>query len=457
MIQSIQIKNYTQNFSVSIHNKIQFGEVNTPFSIIHQMLDMIPKKYLENPHIQWVDPACGCGYFPMILYKRLMNSLQKVIPSDTIRSQHILEKMLIMIELNPQHHHSLTTLFGTNASIYIQDFCTWVPSSTIHPTIYIGNPPYNSNGIKKVPTNTTHNKRKDGNTIWTNFIHHAVHCMKQGDYMLFLVPSIWMKPDKAGIYNLLTNYKLHKIRTYTNTETARLFKQKAQTPICMFLMEKKKNDFIVSLYNKFQTCYEPYQYSYGEPIPLCGSTIVAKLRPYVKKYGTLQVKKTNMPRKHITISTQPTEIHPYKNVRTCRLHNTQPILIYEYSNKPCAFYGEKKLILAHKMYGFPYFDVSGTFGISNRDNYIIYGYTDAEFKIIQTFLSTKTALYLFETTRYRMKYLEKYVFEFIPNIANIPDFPTTINDKTIAEFFGFTEIEQKMIRQKLTKSNFPTL
>ena len=87
------------------------------------------------------------------------------------------------------------------------------------------------------------------------------------------------------------------------------------------------------------------------------------------------------------------------------------------------------------MYGFPYFDISGMLGISNRDNYVIHGYTDAEFTQIQSFLSTKTALYLFETTRYRMKYLEKYVFEFIPNITNIPEFPCIINDSTIATFF----------------------
>ena len=62
------------------------------------------------------------------------------------------------------------------------------------------------------------------------------------------------------------------------------------------------------------------------------------------------------------------------------------------------------------MYGFPYFDRTGEYGISNRDNYVIINsdYTDDDFIKLRDFLSTKTALYLFETTRYRMKYLEKY-------------------------------------------------
>ena len=43
----------------------------------------------------------------------------------------------------------------------------------------------------------------------------------------------------------------------------------------------------------------------------------------------------------------------------------------EYSNISCVFNGIPKLILAHKMYGFPYLDMSGNYGISNRDNYVI--------------------------------------------------------------------------------------
>jgi len=54
---------------------------------------------------------------------------------------------------------------------------------------------------------------------------------------------------------------------------------------------------------------------------------------------------------------------------------------------------------------------------------------------LQKFLSTKTALFLFKSTTYRMKYLEKYVFELLPDITKIPDFPTEITDETISHYF----------------------
>jgi hypothetical protein len=40
-----------------------------------------------------------------------------------------------------------------------------------------------------------------------------------------------------------------------------------------------------------------------------------------------------------------------------------------------------------------------------------------------------------------MKYLEKYIFQLIPDITKIVNFPTIINDSTIFDFFHFTQEE----------------
>jgi hypothetical protein len=112
---------------------------------------------------------------------------------------------------------------------------------------------------------------------------------------------------------------------------------------------------------------------------------------------------------------------------------------------PLAYYGEPKLVLAHKMYGFPYYDKTGEYGISRRDNYVMLKLSNEENEQWKAFLSTKFALYLFEGTRYRMKYLEKYVFELIPDITKLDDFPETITDETIADYFQLSERERKCI------------
>ena len=152
------------------------------------------------------------------------------------------------------------------------------------------------------------------------------------------------------------------------------------------------------------------------------------------------VKKTNLPAKHNSLQVQPDSIHKYPNISTCILLKEDAELVIHYSKEPCSFYKQPKLILAHGMYGFPFFDKEGSYGISNRDKYVILDKSDYDFQRISDFLSTYTALYLFECMRYRMKYLEKYIFDYIPDISNLKDFPYLINDETIANYFDFSKL-----------------
>tara|TARA_R110002012_G_C11260196_1_gene567951 strand:+ start:148 stop:492 length:345 start_codon:yes stop_codon:yes gene_type:complete len=109
--------------------------------------------------------------------------------------------------------------------------------------------------------------------------------------------------------------------------------------------------------------------------------------------------------------------------------------------------------MAHGMYGFPTIDKDGIYGISNRDKYIILREDMEDLRKLQKFFSTKTALYLFEGTRYRMKYLEKYIFELIPDITKLDNFPSEINDETIASYFGLSD-EEKIAIDKLHKKKY---
>ena len=59
-----------------------------------------------------------------------------------------------------------------------------------------------------------------------------------------------------------------------------------------------------------------------------------------------------------------------------------------WSDRPCIGYSRVKIILGHKMYGYPLLDLNGEYGISNRDNYIITEYNVKELQIIEKFLST---------------------------------------------------------------------
>ena len=94
------------------------------------------------------------------------------------------------------------------------------------------------------------------------------------------------------------------------------------------------------------------------------------------------------------------------------------------------------------MYGFPYMDSTGVYGISKRDNYVVSGLNDEQgFRDVFDLFSSDIFFFLMNATRYRMKYLEKYVFDFIPDVVEMKRlgvWDATIFDRTrVVEMLGF--------------------
>lgn len=439
-IWQIDKNRYRQNLSTKSEKKMMYGEIFTPFRLIETMLDMYPKTVFEDVEAKWMDAGAGTGYFSMALYWRLMESLRTQIQDEYARYNHIVRNMMYMCELQSDNVEVLRTLFGREANIYEGDFLK-------HEGKYdhvIGNPPYNSYGIKKVPTNNSREKKDDGRTVWITFVNHSLDILKPGGNMLVVIPSLWMRPDKACAYKMMINYKLEKIQCLTNTQTNQLFSGEAQTPTSCVLLSKKENDWTVDLYDNCLSKYVKYCYEEGDAIPVFGASIVNKIRPRDSPH--LVVQKSNMPAKTVSISATRDVSHPYINIRTTVLDGLDARLVIDYSNKPLAYHGKRKIVMAHKMYGFPFVDRLGEFGISNRDNYVICHDDINVLERIAQFLSTKLALYVFESTRYRMKYLEKEAFWMLPDATTISGIKDSINDDVLAEKFDLSDEERNIVR-----------
>lgn len=417
-----------------------YGEINTPYKFIHKMLSIIPEQDFKNKHLKWLDAGAGHGNYSICLFVILFKNLRESIPDDEERKEHIINRMIYMVEINKDNVSSLRQTFGQKANIVEENYIRWTTDYQFD--YIIGNPPYNCNGVKKVPTKNHTSKKEDGNTIWTEFIKKNISLLKDGGKMNVLIPSIWMKPDKAGMYGLLLTHRIEKLHTLNSSEVNKLFNYHVQTPICYFLMTKRENTYKltthspnnhIELYDELKQGYTEFTLIKDIPIPLCFASIVNKFLLLREKYGKLNVIKTNMPTKGVKLNDVFSLDYPFQNVNTTVLNKTtkQPELQFKYSNEELSFYGEPKIIMAHKMYGFPYIDKEGSYGISSRDNYIIKNKSIDEMELIKEFLSTELILFLFETTRYRMRYLEKYVFEYIPDFSKIQEATVMFNEKTI--------------------------
>jgi len=89
-----------------------YGEVFTPFWLIREMLDKVPKDVWKNPHETWLDPCAGLGNFHCIVLERLLISLSDWESDIEKRYKHIIEKQLYFIELNPKSVKFIEEIFN---------------------------------------------------------------------------------------------------------------------------------------------------------------------------------------------------------------------------------------------------------------------------------------------------------------------------------------------------------
>ena len=178
--------------NINITNKQTYGEVFTPFTLVHTMLNTLPPEIWKNPALQWLDPANGTGHFMMIIYSRLWRELREWEPDDLKRETHILTNMLFMVGINKSNIDVSRQLFGEKANIYHQTFFTY----DTHADVIVGNPPFN---ISRELT--------CGKTQWQLFVKRILyHTLRDNGYLLFMHPPIWRKPcpDKSINKHLFT-------------------------------------------------------------------------------------------------------------------------------------------------------------------------------------------------------------------------------------------------------------
>jgi len=155
---SILEQDFSQHLDYNPDLKDKYGEVNTPFPFINKMLSIIPKECFENKNYKWLDAGAGHGNYSLCLFFILFISLYKSIPDEKERKIHIIENMIYMIEVNKENILHLREKFGNKSNIINTDYLEW--ETDIKFDFIIGNPPYNCNGVKKVPTNTNVSKKQ---------------------------------------------------------------------------------------------------------------------------------------------------------------------------------------------------------------------------------------------------------------------------------------------------------
>lgn len=423
-----------------------FGYVETPEILVKSLINLLPNELFCKENLKWLDPGCGNGAISKEIVNRLTNELNK--SKDDVCNNNI-----YMIEYNPFFIPNLKDMFGLNANIDDTDFLLYSPE--IKFDVIVSNPPYNFNGLKSIPKKRRSNKKWI--PIWHSFLDKSLELLKPNGYMCVIVPASWLKYDELNMYNTLTQYKIHKMICYNSYESYKIFSKKVQIPCTMFLLQKKPTDFIIPIMDNITGEYVNFTLSTPfRSIPMKNISIINKLLKYSEYYGSLSkyVLITPSPARKFVFNNETTPEFSYKNIKSCKINSGTPEYEYCWSKKPGPFHcsGLSKLILAHSVFGFPYLDSNGEIGISTRGKFIII--TNITYlKNLYKLLNLKSIQFLFTSTQYRMRFLDKSIFDFIPDFSKIPGFSFDyITDEYFCNFFGLSSIEKKAIlKTKLYK------
>lgn len=179
--------------------KRKYGEVFTPLKFINEnMLVNLEKHYqashgkniYEDETLTWGDTTAGMGNFPIALYYKLMNGLDKKIPDVNLRKKHILEKMIYMAELNKKNCFIIKQIFNIhndyNLNLYEGDSLSLDIQKEFGVSsldIIIGNPPYNEE-LTSVGAKPLYNK----------FVEYYIDKCK---ILTYVIPSRWFSGGKG--------------------------------------------------------------------------------------------------------------------------------------------------------------------------------------------------------------------------------------------------------------------
>lgn len=454
----------------------KYGEVFTPMSLVNEMLDTLPSEVWRDKTLKWLDPANGMGNFPIGVFLRLFYGfrtnagkyvgitdagdgeynpgLTKVISGEEARRKHIVKDMLYMVELNSKNIAVSKMLFkklapGVEPNIiqmhrkegFLADVEMKFPNGAVGEfDVVMGNPPFNKGAVRvAMVTKKTRKERqelgieddKSESGFWVKFVNKVLTkgVLKPNGFLLFIHPITWFKPDKAGAHDLILSKQILNMRIYTDGISKKLFGGKGEITVAYYLLENKAPTTKTKIIN-MSDGNEEVKLNKSSIIIKQGNSIFQKIQEKAKLFGNgdglkhITIKQCNDAGEHklITILEDSGEI---KYIKSSVAHPDQ--------HTPKVIVGgvPKPIVL---------FDKKGEYGLFARGqrHYFVGENLDK----INDYFKTKLSTFILKFVKFEQKFIKP---SYYPDVRSID--LGTINDKTLADYFGFTAEERREIDQ----------
>jgi hypothetical protein len=373
--------------------------------------------------------------------------LKKDIPDDTKRCKWIIEEMLYMIDINGKNNLIAKKLFnklcpGAKANIeqidkkngFLTDKLVFNGKEVKEFHVIMGNPPYNSGGIKRPDTRKNKKalayvgeKKVKAETIWPKFVVNSFKKLKEDGYLLFIHPIGWFHSGNYDdVRNILLKKQITDIRIYHKAQAKKEFGGRGEISVAYYSLKNtpsKTPTKVKGMNGKI----EVIKLHENSILLLNDSSIINKCLEKSKLWID------NKQFKHKSSSCNPGS---YKQIKG--IYDNGEIIVVKTSTKH-EDQELPKIIVSGATYPRVYYDKEGEYGlIGSGVNYWIG--SESELNKINAFLSTKLAAFLTKELRFRQGFIE---FKYFPDILSIEI--GRVTDESLADYFGFTKEERQVI------------
>lgn len=220
MLDFASIKNHFDTLNLNKEHFINSNDICTPMDCVKEMLDSLPQSFWEQENIKVLDSCCGNGNFHA--YAVLKTPL----------------KNLYFNEINEKRIANLKAYFGQNLNLTVKDFLSFEEKEEFD--LIVSNPPYAKfNEGKRVSKN--HNLSRA-------FIEKSLKLLKNGGYLLFIVPNNWMSfADRNELPMLLSKYQF----IILDIGGAKKYFPKVGSSFTWFLLQKMPNEKAFEVRNHY--------------------------------------------------------------------------------------------------------------------------------------------------------------------------------------------------------------
>lgn len=433
----------------------QNGEVFTPPSLIHEKLDKLEEycpDIWSNPNRTFLDPANGIGNYPALVYHRLMKGLDQVFPNEKERKKHILENMLYMCELesknievskklfDPENQYNLNLFEGSFFDLDVNE--EWDIEKF---DVIMGNPPYNSGGIRS-STGKKLVKGKKTETIWPKFVEKSLSILKDGGYLVFVHPLSWLKTSHS-VHDVMLDKHILWMMLWDNIKS--LSTLNGKIPVSSYilhnLMNTGKDTLVKSVIQskKFETkAVVTLKKEYS--VPLAFHSVFEKIIKKIEDNPELKLQVETSTVKGEGKSFKLPDMYSSEDmlgIDTYRLKDgyfvKKMVTCHKDTNTP-------KLIIANKASFSGCMIDNGNLGLVGNHKYYI---TGEHLDVLKKMFETKLSKIVSHYTKYGQDFLDRDAFTYILDVRKIPksELPE-VTDECLYKYLNLTEEEIAMIQ-----------